>query len=128
MPKKVTVTKKSPARSARRTTAVRSSGMDENSRMSAALSYLFGWVTGVIFLLIESKNTYVRMHAAQSVVFFGILSLLGFVPVVNMFVALLTPVWIIFWIVFMVKAYRGERFMLPIIGDVSARVENALKM
>ena len=44
------------------------SGLSENA--AATLSYVLGWLTGIIFYLIDSRP-YVRFHAAQSVVTFG---------------------------------------------------------
>jgi uncharacterized membrane protein len=43
------------------------SGLSEN--LAALLSYVFGWITGLIFLLLD-KRPYVRFHAAQSIVVF----------------------------------------------------------
>ena len=44
------------------------SGMSEN--VAAFLCYLVGWVTGIIFFLID-KRPFVRFHAAQSIIVFG---------------------------------------------------------
>lgn len=52
-------------------------GIDE--KWERVLCYLFGWVTGLIFLVIEQKNSTVRRHAWQSIVVFGTLSLVGLV-------------------------------------------------
>lgn len=48
-------------------------------RWERVLAYVFGWVSGLILLLVEQRNQTVRRHAAQSVVIFGALSLLGLV-------------------------------------------------
>jgi uncharacterized membrane protein len=68
-------------------------GIDE--RLERVLCYALGWVTGVIFLLIEQRNAAVRRHAYQSVVVFGaltiiwviwsILGALGAIPVLGFF-------------------------------------------
>src|SRR5579872_2554302 len=52
------------------------SGMSEN--VAALLSYLLGWVTGIIFFLID-KRPFVRFHAAQSIVVFGGLHIINIV-------------------------------------------------
>jgi uncharacterized membrane protein len=47
--------------------AQRQSGLPEN--IAALLSYVLGWITGLIFLIID-KRPYVRFHAAQSIAIF----------------------------------------------------------
>src|SRR5215472_15274355 len=42
------------------------------ARTAGLLCYLFGWVTGLIFFLLEKENHFVRFHAMQSILFFGI--------------------------------------------------------
>jgi uncharacterized membrane protein len=99
-------------------------GMDAN--VAALLSYLLGFVTGIIFYVIEKDNKFVRFHAMQSIVVFGsffVLSfILGFIPVIGW--ALLPIVGIlslILWILLMIKAYQGENFKLPIAGDIAEK-------
>ena len=63
-----------------------------------------------------------RFHAYQSLATFGGLFVLsaaaGVVPLIGgLVLALLTPIGVILWIVLMVKAYQGERFKLPVVGD-----------
>lgn len=95
-----------------------------NQNLMAALTYLLGIITGVIFLVIERKNSYIRFHAAQSVVTFGsifILSIiLPYIPVLGrVLVALLDLTQLVLWILLMVKAYQGVRYKLPYIGDLA---------
>jgi uncharacterized membrane protein len=112
------------------------SGLPEN--IAALLSYLLGWITGLIFLLID-KRPYVRFHAAQSiVVFLGLhilRALLGTIfgvgwwfggfggwevsalgAVLLNLVSLLT---LVLWVVLMVKAFQGVRFKLPLAGEIA---------
>ena len=49
----------------------------------AALTYLFGWITGLIFLLLEKDNKKIRFHAMQSIIVFGVCTLATMVPVVS---------------------------------------------
>ena len=86
---------------------------ENDQNLQGALSYLLGFITGVYFLL-TSKNDFVRFHAKQSTVVFGGLFVLNFIPVVNFFTF---PLGIILWILLMYKAYSGERYKLPYIGD-----------
>ena len=52
-------------------------GLDSN--IAALLSYVLGWVTGLIFFLIEQKDEYVRFHALQSIIVFGSISVFSIV-------------------------------------------------
>ena len=101
-----------------------STGMQPN--VAALLSYLVGFITGIIFYVIEKENKFVRFHAMQSIVTFGFLFVLGFIlgviPIIGW--VLMPVLWIvevILWIVLMVKAYQGEKFKLPIAGDIAEK-------
>ncbi|WP_273851310.1 DUF4870 domain-containing protein [Guptibacillus spartinae] len=102
-----------------------SSGLEEN--VAGLLTYVLGFVTGIIFLLIEKENKFVRFHAMQSIVVFGaffIASLvLNVIPVIGTIVSvlILPPLSLIVWIVLMVKAYQGNRYKLPVAGDFSEK-------
>ena len=101
-----------------------SSGFDAN--VAAALSYLVGFVTGIIFLLTEKENRFVRFHAMQSTLLFvglvlinvvlNIIPLLGFL----MSLFLLLPLSAVLWLLMMFKAYQGEEFKLPLVGQMAA--------
>jgi uncharacterized membrane protein len=98
-----------------------SSGLDAN--VAAALSYVFGFVTGIIFFVIEKDSRFVKFHAMQSIlwsiVFLVVWSVLWGVAWWIMWLLGL-PIWlaaVILWILLMVKAYNGEWFKLPLIGD-----------
>ena len=93
---------------------------------NAALTYVLGWITGLIFLLTEKEDDNIRFHAAQSLVVFGTLNIITFIPVVNFISIILWPVGLILWIVFMVKAYQGERFTLPGIEGIVDSVKNSI--
>lgn len=92
--------------------------------VNAALTYLVGWITGLVFLFTEKEDKFIRFHAAQSLVTFGALTIISFVPVIGQLLGLiLWPLGLILWIVLMVKAYNNERFKLPVIGDFAEQVE-----
>ncbi len=98
----------------------------------ALLSYLFLFLGGLVFFIIERKNRFVRFHAAQSFIFTGgvtvlyvLLRLLTLIPVVGF---LLSPVLscalfvllipsLIIWLFLMITAYRGSTIKLPVIGN-----------
>jgi uncharacterized membrane protein len=101
-----------------------SSGMDQN--VAGLLCYVAGWITGLIFFLIEKENRFVRFHAMQSIITFGGLTVLsialGMIPFVNLvMLPILGILQLILWIVLMVKAYQGQLFKLPVIGDMAEK-------
>jgi uncharacterized membrane protein len=120
-----------------------STGLDEN--VAALLSYIFGWISGLIFFLIEKDSRLVRFHAMQSLllnivaVILGIgiwilsvllffivamasstlasllsmlVGLLGFVVLIGLLIAV---------ILCLVKAYQGQYFKLPVIGNFAEK-------
>ena len=101
-----------------------STGLEAN--LAAALSYLVGFVTGIIFLFVEKENRFVRFHAMQSTLLFaGIVLLdvlLQIVPLLGALVVVffVIPASAILWLLLMFKAYQGEEFKLPVVGQIAA--------
>jgi len=82
------------------------------------------WITGIVFLVIEQKNKFVRFHALQSIITFGALTvasaLLNWIPFVgSFFSAVIGILAFILWILLMVKAYQGELYKVPVAGHVA---------
>ena len=120
-----------------------STGLDEN--IAALLSYVFGWVSGLIFFLIEKDSRLVRFHAMQSLLFNVLVGIVAIVLWIILFVffliasqvsgvmtTLLTLVSTLIWIVLiiaalvgavmcLIKAYQGQYFKLPIIGNFAEK-------
>ncbi|WP_049899175.1 DUF4870 domain-containing protein [Halococcus agarilyticus] len=123
------------------------SGLDSN--VAGTLSYLFGFVSGLIFYLIEREDPFVRWHAAQSMAFSGVLvaayvvlTFLGTVVSVatfsgstggflvgSLFSLLLGLVWlvvavggVVVWAYLMVKTYQEETPRLPIAAKIADRL------
>lgn len=96
-------------------------GLDE--KVEAALSYLLFFVTGIVILLLEQKSYFVRFHAAQSTVTFIALYVLyllaEFFPGERLLRALIAILYVIFWVVGIVKAYSGELYKFPVLGDIA---------
>lgn len=101
-----------------------SSGMDEN--LAGLLCYLAWFITGIIFLIIEKENRFIRFHALQSIIVSVILFVINIVltaiPLIGWAIGLLlTPLYIILWLFMMWKAYQGKMFKLPIIGNMAEK-------
>jgi uncharacterized membrane protein len=111
-----------------------STGLQPN--LAGALAYVLGWVTGLIFFLIEKENKYVRFHGLQSILFnvavfilviavsaFNIVVL--FIPLLGVLIGLCNFVVgvavFIAWLVLMYKAFTGEKFKLPVIGEIAEK-------
>ena len=98
-----------------------STGLDEN--VAGFLCYLLGFMTGIVFLAVEKKSSFVKFHARQSTItflgLFVISIILGWIPIIGL---LVYPIWIlglVLWLILMVKALRGERYLLPIVGKMA---------
>ena len=120
-----------------------STGLDEN--IAALLSYVFGWVSGLIFFLIEKDSRLVRFHAMQSILFNVLIGIVAFVLWIVLFIFLIVLsrvaeglaaivsllsilIWLLFsglilvgWIICLVKAYQKQYFKLPVIGNFAEK-------
>jgi uncharacterized membrane protein len=110
-------------------TSKSSTGMQPN--VAGLLCYLVGFVTGIVFLIIEKENKFVRFHAMQSIIVFGGLFvlqiILGFIPIIGWAIGLLLGIAsLILWILLMVKAYNGEMYKLPVVGDMAEQKSQQL--
>jgi uncharacterized membrane protein len=105
------------------------STMNMSPNVAAGLSYLFGWIGGLIFFLVEKQNRFVRFHAAQSIIFFGGLTILGIiVPFIPFIGALLSPliglIGFVGWLYLMISAFSGRNPRLPVIADYADKMVN----
>lgn len=107
--------------------------------LEALLAYVFGWITGLIFYVIEKDNRFVRFHAFQSLLVFGGLTIiyiaLGIVQTILAVMLHFSFVWLLFsliwgilglagfilWILLMIKAFQGVWYKLPIVGDMAEK-------
>ena len=120
-----------------------STGLDEN--VAALLSYIAGWVSGLIFFLIEKDSRLVRFHAMQSLLLNVLVIVIGIViwvvtvvlwlvstQISGIISALVSLVATLAWVVFcigvliavimcLVKAYQNQYFKLPIIGNFAEK-------
>ncbi|WP_240377017.1 DUF4870 domain-containing protein [Bacillus piscicola] len=110
--------------------AATSSGLDEN--VAGLLCYLVGVITGIVFILLEKENRFVRFHALQSIFTFAFLFVLSFVltaiPVIGWVISIiLAPLSVILWVVLMIKAYQGKWFKLPVVGEMAEKQLDKMK-
>ena len=121
-----------------------SMNLEEN--VASALCYVIVWVTGIIFYFLEKDNKTVRFHAIQSILTFIPLSILGWIlgwigapsvgwgsygyysysynPGIPALVWASWAIWAItglLWLILVFKAYKGEKFKLPVIGDIAEK-------
>ena len=120
-----------------------STGLDEN--VAALLSYIFGWISGLIFFLMEKESRLVRFHAMQSILLnatFIVLLIALYIAwaVVVIVLAMISDVLasiggllfgllilvffiaiLIAWVMCLIKAYGQQYFKLPIIGNFAEK-------
>lgn len=113
-----------------------STGLDP--KLAGLLCYILSPITGIIFFVVEKSNAVVRFHAAQSIVF-GVASIvlwvvLGVMEIVlyqiswtlgnvfNLFTVLIGLLLFVVWIVLLIKGYSGEKWKLPVLGDMAERM------
>jgi len=123
-----------------------STGLDEN--IAALLAYIAGWVSGLVFFLIEKDSKLVRFHAVQSLILSVCAIVVGIVlwvvwivlaivasqiadamgSIVTLLFGLL---WLVLsvcflagWVLCLVRAYQGQYFKLPVIGNLAEKFAN----
>ena len=111
-----------PAAPAAPPLAASSEGLAEN--VAGLLCYAVGWVTGLIFLLID-KRPWVKFHAAQSIAVFGGLTVIRIgLLFMSHFLGwaifgLIGLVSFVLWIFLMIKAYQHETVRIPVAADIA---------
>lgn len=100
-----------------------STGFEKN--VASGLCYILGWLSGLIFLLVEKEDKEVRFHAMQSIVVFGGINLLHVVLVTSLIGVPLIPLLgiaaLVLWIILMIKGFQGEQYKLPIAGNIAEK-------
>jgi len=114
-----------------------STGLEPN--FAAALAYLAGPFSGILLLIVERTDGYVRFHAWQSVLGLGGLALLASGTLVFSFLTLLLSplvftvmytiaevlvlLWVVAWVVCLVKAFTGHEWKMPVVGKYAERLK-----
>ncbi|MCK4368090.1 MAG: DUF4870 domain-containing protein [Dehalococcoidales bacterium] len=100
-----------------------STGLKPN--VAGLLCYVGWWISGLVFLLLEKDNKFVRFHAMQSIVTFGVLNLsfsLILIPIIGWIISYLISVLaFVLWIILMIKAYQGQKYKLPWAGNFAEK-------
>jgi len=100
-----------------------SSGLDAN--VAGALCYVFGFFSGILFLATEKRSRFVRFHAVQSTLAFaGLFVIQVLLGNLGPLKALNPVVWMVaigLWALMIYKAYVGEAFRLPVVGETAAK-------
>jgi uncharacterized membrane protein len=99
------------------------------SNVAGMLSYILGFITGIIFLVIEpyKRDPFVRFHAFQSIFYWVACFIIGFALVLILpfsmypLVLLVRLAMFVGWIFLMYKAYSNEKYKLPLIGDLAEK-------
>jgi uncharacterized membrane protein len=97
-----------------------STGMTAN--VAGLLCYVLGWVTGIIFVVLEKKSTFVKFHAWQSIMTFGVLFvaslILAWIPIFGWILGTLIGILsFVLWIILIIQAGTGKMWKLPLVGD-----------
>ncbi len=95
-------------------------GMSANT--AGLLCYVLGWISGIVFAVIEKKSTFVKFHAWQSIMTFGVLSvvylILFQIPIIGWIIGwIISILGFVLWIILMIQAGTGKLWKLPWVGN-----------
>jgi uncharacterized membrane protein len=109
--------------------ATSAGGLADN--VAGMLAYVT-FIPAIIFLLVEpySRNRFIRFHAFQciflSLALFVIHIVLMFIPLIGWFISLFVSLAaLVLWVVLLIKAYQGQKFKVPFVGDLAEKQANA---
>jgi uncharacterized membrane protein len=93
-----------------------------SANVAGLLCYVLGWITGIVFLVIEKKSTFVKFHAWQSIMTFGVLNvaylILFWIPIIAWVLGILISVLsFVLWIILMIQAGTGKMWKVPLAGN-----------
>ena len=97
-----------------------STGLSAN--VAGLLCYVAGWITGIIFIVLEKKSIFVKFHAWQSIMTFGVLTvaylILSWIPFVGWILSILIGILMfVLWIILIIQAGIGKMWKVPWAGD-----------
>ena len=99
-------------------------GLQDN--VAGLLCYFL--IPAIIFLVMEpyNRNRFIRFHAFQSIIYeivwIVLAAVIGMLPLINLLLLpLIGLAFFIGWIICMMKAFQGQMFKLPVIGDIAEK-------
>jgi uncharacterized membrane protein len=110
-------------------------GLSDNA--ASGIAYIT-FIPAIIFLATAPSNQkpLIRFHSWQSIFYsivwfvaWAVLAVIGMIPILNLVDIVLFPLTflglVIVWVILLIKAFNGERFKLPVIGDLAEKQANA---
>jgi uncharacterized membrane protein len=109
-----------PSEGAAKPEAESSTGLSANA--AGLLCYVAVWITGIIFVVLEQKSTFVKFHAWQSIMTFGVLTVaqlaLGWIPFIGWILSILIGILMfVLWLILIIQAGTGKMWKVPWAGD-----------
>jgi len=113
-----------------------------SANVAGLLCYVGLWISGIVFLVIEKKRKFVKFHAWQSIMTFGVLSVaqiiasgilaaigaatfsFGLIAVAGILGTIIWVLTIVLWIILMIQAWNGKMWKLPWVGDWAEKQAN----
>src|SRR4030043_243182 len=97
-----------------------STGLSAN--VAGLLCYVLGWITGIVFVVLEKKSTFVKFHAWQSIMTFGVLFVVYliffWIPIIGWIIGMLIGILgFILWIILIIQAGTGKMWKVPLAGN-----------
>lgn len=97
----------------------------------AAFSYLFPFITGIIFFVLEKKNKFVKFHAFQAILFWlafmiawSLSQSLMIIYIGHVLEPMVRIAGIVLWLFLMWKAYQNVEYELPYLGKIAKEQAN----
>ncbi len=97
-----------------------STGLSAN--VAGLLCYVLGWITGIVFVVLEKKSAFVKFHAWQSIMTFGVLFVVYliffWIPIIGWIIGMLIGILsFILWLILIIQAGTGKMWKLPWVGN-----------
>lgn len=103
-------------------TKAKAASTDSNSNLMAALAWLFAPISSLVFILVDTykKDKFIQFWAWQSLAYsvaFFVISMVLTTVTLGLASCLITPVYLVLWVLGAYKAFQGEKWKLPYVSD-----------